>query len=37
MVMHGMGDGSVQAIAKNIDPAAYMFLITRSGQDLVGL
>ncbi len=37
VVMHGMGDGSVQALAKNIDPAAYMFLITRAGQDPVGL
>ena len=37
VVMHGMGDGSVQSLAKSIDPAAYMFLITRAGQDPIGL
>ncbi len=33
VVMHAMGDGSVWAISKNCDPAVYMFLITRSGND----
>jgi hypothetical protein len=37
VVMHGMGDGSVQAFAKSMDPAAYMFVITRSGQDPDGV
>ncbi len=32
-VNHLMGDGSVQAISKEIDPAFYMFLITRAGGD----
>ena len=37
VVMHAMGDGSVQSLSKDIDAAAYMFLITRSGSDPNGL
>jgi prepilin-type N-terminal cleavage/methylation domain-containing protein len=33
VVMHAFGDGSVQQIIKDIDPAAYMFLITKAGRD----
>ena len=33
IVMHAFGDGSVQLLTKDIDPAAYMFLITTSNHD----
>jgi prepilin-type N-terminal cleavage/methylation domain-containing protein len=33
VVMHLLGDGSVQPILKTVDAAAYMFLITRNGGD----
>jgi type II secretory pathway pseudopilin PulG len=33
IVNHCFCDGSVQAISKKIDPAAYMFVITRAGGD----
>jgi hypothetical protein len=35
VVNHLLADGSVRGIGKSIDPAVYMFLITRLGQDPV--
>jgi hypothetical protein len=33
IVNHGFCDGSVQALSTRIDPAAYMFMITKNGGD----
>ncbi len=33
VVNHLMADGSVHSLSKQIDVAAYMFLITRNGSD----
>jgi type II secretory pathway pseudopilin PulG len=33
VVMHLLGDGSVQQIKKDVDPASYMFWITRNNGD----
>jgi prepilin-type N-terminal cleavage/methylation domain-containing protein len=35
VVNHLMGDGAVKTIAKDVDAAAYMFVITRNGADPV--